>query len=163
MQRPPISFWVEVKQHDELARICSATVPYETGGVILGYRGRNESIVATHFIGPGPKARHEREEFWPDQKYHEEEVSRIYTSSSRQVSYMGDWHSHPKRAALPSALDVTTLNLISASKPARLPYPIMYILAPSEEGEWVGRAFTIEGSSSGNCSSGYREVRVMFY
>lgn len=112
--------------------------PKETGGVLMGYKKEKE-IGITHLIGPGPNAIHEKYSFTPDNDYHEKEIARIYKSTGKDITYIGDWHTHPGNAAYLSERDKKTLRNISANKMSRLPEPLMIIVAtkPFEVKGWV--------------------------
>lgn len=106
---------------------CTRWAPKETGGILLGYSAE-DSVVVTHVIGPGPKAKHTLYSFTPDPEWHESEISRIYKDSGRINNYLGDWHSHPKGSNLLSNKDKRVMANIAAYPPARQPYPIMAIV-----------------------------------
>lgn len=107
--------------------------PEETGGVLLGYSDESGfEIVIEHAIGPGPEASHARTYFLPDQNFHEQEIARIYSTSGRMSTYLGDWHSHPAGGAYLSKTDRKTLERISRAETARFPRPLMALLAGPE-------------------------------
>lgn len=112
--------------------------PKETGGVLMGYKKEKE-IGITHIIGPGPDAIHELYSFTPDNDYHEKEIARVYSSTGKDISYIGDWHTHPNNAAYLSSRDKRTLKNIASYKPSRLPEPLMIVLGtfPFEVKGWI--------------------------
>jgi integrative and conjugative element protein (TIGR02256 family) len=113
------------------ARRCA---PLETGGVLLGWRDATD-VCVTNIIGPGPRATHDRTSFMPDADWQAEQVALLYSQSGRRLAYLGDWHTHPGAAPIPSARDRKTLRVISRHRPARCPNPIMVILGQVHEGE----------------------------
>jgi integrative and conjugative element protein (TIGR02256 family) len=118
--------------------------PLETGGVLVGYWVRSGSeVVITDSIGPGPAAEHGESEFKPDALYQQEQVARIYRSSGRLYTYLGDWHSHPRSSAQLSRVDKRTLYLIAVSRSARAPMPIMAVATKRRQWHltlWYARA-----------------------
>lgn len=127
--------------------------PCETGGVVLGYvvehseqgaeKGRHGApdtadggtvLVVTAVVGPGPRAVHRRATFLPDHDYHAAEVARVYESSGRIWTYLGDWHTHPNAPAYLSATDAETLERIARSPRARTPRPLMIVLGGERAG-----------------------------
>lgn len=130
------------------------TFPRETGGVLLGYAdATNTKLVVTASVGPGPHARHSRWAFVPDHTYHEEQVAKLYAASGRVWTYLGDWHSHPDGPLRMSSTDRRTLARIALFGNARVPQPIMAVIA----GRPVDR--TVEPSSTDNMeikSGGWR-------
>lgn len=115
--------------------------PNESGGVLMGYADRTDPnlIRVTAQIGPGPNATHRPHRFEPDTAWQCDEVARCYEHSGRIATYLGDWHSHPRGSARPSRLDRKTARRISRSRDARLPQPLMMILAGSEE--WAPQVY----------------------
>lgn len=115
--------------------------PLETGGVLLGYADLLSSQVAVcAWAGPGPQASHRRTGFVPDHEYHERETARIYAESGRIWAYLGDWHSHPRGALELSRTDRRTVARIARSPGARVPRPIMIVLAGVPTTAALGRA-----------------------
>ena len=48
----------------------------------------------------------------PDHEYQEQEIARVYATSGRCTTYVGDWHSHPGGALYLSRTDVRTAGAI---------------------------------------------------
>jgi len=105
----------------------------ETGGVLMGYWS-DDSAVITTAIGPGPEAIGTMRRFRPNSEWQKLEIARVYQASGRTVTYLGDWHSHPRRLPLPSRLDVRTARRISTFDDAGAPNPLMLIVgeAPAD-------------------------------
>lgn len=112
-----------------------ARFPDETGGVMLGWTVHDATHVR-HVVGPGPNARHGPTGFHPDSTWQEQVIADLYQDSGRRLSYLGDWHTHPRGVARPSRLDRATLRTIARHPPARCPQPLMLILG-GEPDEWV--------------------------
>lgn len=139
----PSIVWLSQPALAQMVDEASAKAPFETGGILIGYRGEgSREPVITHVIGPGPLAIHERTAFLPDQHFHVERVKEIYHQSDRRLSYLGDWHTHPDGTAHLSARDKATLLKIAQSEKARAPQPVMLVLAPGpiwSPNAWIGQ------------------------
>ena len=107
---------------------CSAK-ELETGGILMGYwAASNTDVVVTHVTGPGPLAIHREDGFVPDHRFHEQEAARIYETSNRCHTYLGDWHTHPQSNTMLSKRDKGTLKKISKNIEARAHCPIMVVI-----------------------------------
>lgn len=141
--RLPQALWLARQVLSALVEEASRAAPAETGGVLLGYRAAPDGEpVATHAVGPGPGAIHERHRFVPDHEYQLAEIARLYEESGRRLDYLGDWHTHPGGAAYLSQSDRATLRRIAAARAARASRAVMLILAPGPDWEpsaWLGR------------------------
>jgi integrative and conjugative element protein (TIGR02256 family) len=124
-----------IKQHviDFIFKDGNKWLPFETGGILIGYCSSKTEYVITNVVGPGEKAFHKHFSFEPDQEFHQQEISRIYTKSNRLETYLGDWHTHPNSSAYQSETDKKTLKKIARHKEARLVNPLMLIAAPPKK------------------------------
>jgi integrative and conjugative element protein (TIGR02256 family) len=132
--------WITERELEHIEREANGAYPRETGGVLLGYSA-NGSFVVTDIIGPGPRAVHRLWHFKPDAAYHEAEVARVYLSSGRMHTYLGDWHTHPDGIARMSFTDGRTLRRIARTRAARVNNPIMLISAGSPTNGWENSAW----------------------
>lgn len=109
--------------------------PNETGGVLIGYFSADdpERCVIVDASGPGPSAQHERYRFSPNAEFQERYISDAYRTSGRIHTYLGDWHTHPDGALALSGKDKRTMRSIARTPEARLPRPLMSILAGHPE------------------------------
>ena len=125
-----------------LERESELHYPKETGGVLLGFSDaeRDEQIQIAHQVGPGPKATHKHFRFEPDSAWQEKQIAEAYEDSGRILSYLGDWHSHPRGGRSPSGVDRATAREISRFKEARLPHPLILILHGKPE-QWEIAAY----------------------
>ena len=94
-------------------------------------------VVITASVGPGPSAIHGLDAFVPDHAFQDREIARIYEKSDRHVSYLGDWHSHPRGTAALSWKDRRTLRRIACSDGARAPTPLMFVVVAKKLTESV--------------------------
>ena len=142
----PTQVWVTERALDEMVIEAADFAPEETGGMLLGYISPNsepEDVVIEAVIGPGPNAAHRAERFEPDTAWQQKQLARAYAESGRITTYIGDWHTHPGGVALPSRRDIRTARGIARSKDARMPRPLMVILASNGDG-WHAAAFRYE-------------------
>lgn len=142
--------WFASEVITQMAAESARTFPLETGGVLMGYTDASgEQIVVRACTGPGPRAVHGGSSFVPDHEFHESEVARTYAESGRVWSYLGDWHSHPDGRLFLSRDDRKTIGRIACAVDARVPRPIMTVLAgrPAHDGSG---ADNIETSSRGD-------------
>jgi len=96
----------------------------------MGYFGEPGNLpVIMYASGPGPNAIHLRNYYRPDQKFDESLIATIYRDSDRQITYLGDWHTHPAPINKLSYKDRKTLKKIAMYKNARVNMPLMLILS----------------------------------
>lgn len=108
--------------------------PYETGGCLLGYWVKPlEEVVICEIVGSGPGAKHSKIRFEPDHEWQICKIATIYKESEFYYTYLGDWHSHPNHSSANlSWKDRKTLRKIASYPPARMPHPLMAIIAKNE-------------------------------
>ena len=125
-----------------LERESERHYPSETGGVLLGFANPNhdEQIKIVCQIGPGPMAAHKPFHFEPDSKWQKRWIAKTYEESDRIVTYLGDWHTHPRGSGTPSPIDRSTAKEISYCTAARVPHPLILILFGEPEA-WEIAAF----------------------
>jgi integrative and conjugative element protein (TIGR02256 family) len=122
--------WISRKAIHEMRQEVERQTPFETGGCLLGYWGKEfEEVVIEECIGAGPKAKHCRFGFSPDSQWQTKEIAKIYESSGRISTYIGDWHSHPEGPLILSWKDRRTLLRIATYAPARAPHPLMALIS----------------------------------
>jgi integrative and conjugative element protein (TIGR02256 family) len=115
--------------HGDLLTQADEHAPYETGGLLLGYRHTPTEVVITDAIGPGPLAVHRRTGFDPDTYWQSAELARRYDAADRRIRYLGDWHTHPGGTTTLSRTDRRTLRAIARHLDAQCPHPVMAVLA----------------------------------
>jgi integrative and conjugative element protein (TIGR02256 family) len=99
----------------------------ETGGMLLGYAHGDSAVVVT-IVGPGPGARHAATTFVPDAIWQQDRLAQMYADSGRTVTYLGDWHTHPRGVPILSRRDRKTLHRIAHHGPSRQPRPLSAVL-----------------------------------
>lgn len=103
-------------------------LPYETGGILLGYKTFEGDTVISELIPAGPNARHERHFFIPDGDFQQNQLEKFYYSSNGVITYLGDWHSHPYHEAYMSILDRKTIKKIANTASSQIENPIFIII-----------------------------------
>ena len=121
------NIWFPQILNNELLIEADRMAPQETGGVLLGYVGKNNEYVVTHLIGPGAEATHSRFRFVPDYEYQQSEINRIFMESEGVSDYFGDWHTHPKGSCHISLMDRRTLQRIKNTPEVNVNFPLMVI------------------------------------
>jgi integrative and conjugative element protein (TIGR02256 family) len=129
MRKPLGKVWLASSVLSDLEAAADFRFPQETGGVLMGYWiAAPMEVVITAAIGPGPNAIHRRYGFRPDHAFQVEAIEKIYETSGRLETYLGDWHSHPLGAARLSRTDLRTMSRISRTAKARASLPLMLLL-----------------------------------
>jgi integrative and conjugative element protein (TIGR02256 family) len=150
------TLWLSRDVLSALVEEADRMAPLETGGVLLGYRPEGDEPVVTDAIGPGPNAIHKRYRFVPDHDYQIHEIDRLYRDSGRLLEYLGDWHTHPGGLAELSTSDLAAIRAIATEKEARVPRPVMLVLAPGPD--WALHAW--RGTMTGRTRLWRRLVTV---
>lgn len=122
--------WIDEAASRTLWREAGRWRLRETGGALLGWRDGNDAVVA-RVLGPGPNASHGFRSFEPDGEWQQEQGEEIYFASGRTIAYIGEWHTHPFSAPLPSSQDRLTAAKIAADSCYRAPKPLSAIIGCS--------------------------------
>lgn len=129
MPQPLNLAWLEEHAFTELKLQASDAAPLETGGCLMGYWVKEfTEVVITEVIGPGPEAVHGKWYFFPNASWQSTQIARIYSTSARLITYLGDWHSHPTANSSLSLIDKWTMMRIGQHKSARVKVPLMGIM-----------------------------------
>lgn len=136
---PHPTLWLTRSALEDMIAEAQRALPNETGGMLLGWEHdeRNEIVVASA-IGPGPTAAHAPNGFRPDGAWHQTELSERYERSHGRITYLGDWHVHPRGGFGMSRRDRRTLSRIARCSEARCPHPLMGLVAPNDGDYRVG-------------------------
>lgn len=126
-----LKVWLSHRAAEQIRLNAAKYFPLETGGVLLGWRnGPNRTIVDV--IGAGPNALHGRMRFLPDHPWQMHHIREAFRSTSGDLDYIGDWHTHPDGIARMSAEDTITLRKISQ----KVKDPAMLIAAGNLSAGW---------------------------
>jgi hypothetical protein len=95
----------------DLARLRETRLPHETGGVLLGIADTSrKSIHVAHALPEPEDSRGSLEGFERGVVGVRAAVNQAVEASMHQLSYVGEWHSHPRRSSpLPSAIDLAQI------------------------------------------------------
>lgn len=142
---PKMLAWLKSSVYEAMSEQSKFFHPYETGGCLLGYWTKPlEEVVICEIIGPGPNAKHSKFKFVPDHEWQASRIAAIYEESGYYYSYLGDWHSHPNHSNTNlSWIDRRTLRKIATYPPARMPHPLMGIIAKGET-SWLLKIWCLE-------------------
>lgn len=94
---------------------------FEAGGVLLGKR-RGRHFDVTHLTVPFPTDVRTRTAFNRESSGHQSEASALWTSSGREIGYLGEWHSHPEQDPSPSNIDIRQWEKASTEMIDGLPF-----------------------------------------
>lgn len=125
---PVVEIDLDAVAHETIAHQARERFPNETGGILVG-RVRGNVVQVTAASDSGPAASESPNGFLRDGEHCQAFLEEAISSSGGAVTYVGEWHTHPQHAALPSYTDVTSLAAISADPNFNTAAPIMIILA----------------------------------
>ncbi len=120
--------WLDASARELIAEEAATRRVRETGGPVFGYESKDGLIVA-HAFGPGPKARHRRTRLVMDPVDVQTRITQIFDRYDGRLAYLGDWHSHPRGAAHPSRVDITSAAIMADDAEAGVPRPLVLIQA----------------------------------
>lgn len=121
-----------VRTELERSSLACADQP-EAGGILLGaYRGPDMEV--TGLTRPGPADEQRPFSFIRVDPVHEAANARAWQNSGGTVSYVGEWHTHPCGAVIPSSADVRSWR----GEARRCGRPMAFVLVvPGEWGVFV--------------------------
>ncbi|MFC4905562.1 Mov34/MPN/PAD-1 family protein [Kocuria oceani] len=115
--------------------------PNETGGILLGQSSLG-SFRVMHTIGAGPEAEHYSRSFTPDRDWQYDQIDEIWAKTGGKIEYLGDWHTHPTGAPIPSNTDQTLLRRTAGNPACQCPHPLMLILGQQDgTAKWMLAGF----------------------
>lgn len=115
---------------ERLAKLRSNKLPNETGGVLLGHFDTQRRVCSIVEVVESPPDSEE----WPTSyirgcKDLQERVQQAERATLSQIGYVGEWHSHPRGAAVrPSLADMKAYGWLSAQMNAESLPGIMLII-----------------------------------
>ncbi len=91
---------------------------HETGGALAGYKVDDDTWVICSLMHPSPKNKSGRTWLERDLAAAQEFANRVHGQSAGQLTYIGEWHTHPEKHPTPSSADTGMLNdILSGSRP----------------------------------------------
>jgi integrative and conjugative element protein (TIGR02256 family) len=107
--------------------LCSAAIPNETGGIIVGfYSFSHDYGIVTGISSPPTDSRNGRIWFQRGLSGLQSWLERLW--GTKRHYYIGEWHFHPFAEPNPSKTDINQLEQISSSKSYRCPEPVLIII-----------------------------------
>ncbi len=112
-----------------LIQEAGSSADIETGGILIGFMGRNGYVYITKVTGPGPKAIRKNNWFARDVEYCQSIIDNEYEKNGQKGLYVGEWHYHPSKSNKPSNQDLKSLHEISEADNYKVQAPIMIIIS----------------------------------
>jgi len=129
-----LDLWLSVDVLAAIEATAEAKYPFETGGVLVGYRSGLSQIIESA-IGPGPNAIRERYSFHSDHEWQCDKLDELFLQSNGRRVYLGEWHTHPGGDCRMSMVDRRTLAKIRRTKQASAPDAFM-VIGAGRPGAW---------------------------
>jgi integrative and conjugative element protein (TIGR02256 family) len=123
-----VRVWLDERAHGVIEREALRRRLVETGGSLFGYEGESGVVIACAF-GPGCGSKHRPRSFIPDKSTTAALIQLVREASEARYRFLGSWHTHPRGAARPSAVDTATAADLSGQADLLLPAPIILIQA----------------------------------
>lgn len=77
----------------------------EAGGLLLGFR-RKDHFEIIHATEPTKFDSRTRTHWIRSDKIHSDIAKQLWLKSNRQITYLGEWHTHPEKIPYPSGIDL---------------------------------------------------------
>lgn len=120
----PNSLLIDQVVLSRIEKEASDSYPNEAGGLFLGLR-RQACIHITDMTGPQCLDRQSRTRFERRDGFHQRYASEKWLKSNGLIDWLGEWHSHPDGAPVPSAIDLRTWSNQAKARYA----PMFYLIA----------------------------------
>lgn len=118
-----------------LQELAKSSKPRETGGTLVGHYSKDQRVAfVTDALEAKTGARREHARFYRPPDSVDGQLARTYEESGGLTHYLGEWHTHPEAAAVPSRTDLSTLRGLSRSRSVATDTPFMIILGGDFEG-----------------------------
>jgi integrative and conjugative element protein (TIGR02256 family) len=105
-----------------------SNIGVETGGILLGRRRDESTLLITRASPPGPQARHGRFFFSRDTRFLQRYLDSIHDRTDGDEDYVGEWHVHPSLNAPPSRTDRRSLWRIARRRNYATDNPVLLIV-----------------------------------
>ncbi len=115
----------------------------EAGGVLLGRYIRGTSdVVVDRVTVPSRGDLQNRLRFFRARKTHQEQIDAVWAASHGTTVYLGEWHTHPVPAAVPSWIDVLDWRR-KLFVDHFATYLFFLVAGTTEIGVWEGRRYRL--------------------
>lgn len=112
----------------------------EAGGIFVGKRLLNRSILVVNFSRPQNNDVRSRYKFFKTSQKHQQFVDDYFDKSSGFISLIGEWHTHPEDIPTASRIDIQSWEKIISDNDDRLFFLIIGLQAGRlyfrESSEW---------------------------
>lgn len=125
-------YGVKISEQDikHIYRLCMKAYPYETGGILIGRYSEDQKWAEISSITAPPKgSKHTRSNFIRNGKGIITLLDRLW---NKHIYYLGEWHYHPGCSPQPSAIDRSTMFMLSKRKELHCPEPLLLIIGGGE-------------------------------
>ena len=100
----------------------------ETGGILIGRDGADDTLEITLATGPGPKAVRRKHFFLREKAFIQRALDREVARCKGAVEYVGEWHVHPAHDSPPSFVDRRSLWRIARRRNYPTDRPVLLIV-----------------------------------
>lgn len=105
----------------------------EAGGILLGYR-RGIHLHVVDLTTPHSNDTRRRTGFHRESNEHQRVALARWSASGGVMDYLGEWHTHPERAPVPSAIDRNEWKVIVADRTT----PMLFLILGTMGLPWLG-------------------------
>ncbi len=114
---------------DAMRKTALSAKPQETGGTLVGHYSEDHRVAyVTGALEAKTGARKERARFYRPPDDVDGQLARTYEESGGLTHYLGEWHTHPEAAPIPSPTDLSTLRGLARSRSVATDTPFLLIL-----------------------------------
>ncbi len=144
--RPPskllrsVNVWIERRVARALVQAASDSAPCEAGGVLAGWVNGSDLVVCYATVG-GSNAVATPISYVPDHDWQVRELTNAFGQSGGDLTYLGDWHSHPAGPLRLSGTDQRTIRDIARVRPE-----CCMLLCAKQRGNWAMAAWQVRKS-----------------
>ncbi len=112
-----------------MRKMAASAKPRETGGTLVGHYSEDHRVAhVTGALEAKTGARRERARFFRPPDDVDGQLARTYEESGGRTHYLGEWHTHPGAAPIPSPTDLATLRGLARSRSVATDTPFLLIL-----------------------------------
>lgn len=106
---------------------------FEIGGILFGRINRNKNIVTIEKLEVVRSKKKFRLAYVRNNRIAQKLINKVWVESEGIVNYIGEWHTHPSIAPIPSSTDQTTILEQTFEKRSNyFPYTLLLIIGQNE-------------------------------
>lgn len=106
---------------------------FEIGGILFGRINHNKSIVTIEKLEVVRSKKQIRLAYVRNNRIAQKVINKVWIESKGIVNYIGEWHTHPNIAPIPSSIDKTTILEQTLEKRSNyFPYTLLLIIGQNE-------------------------------